>query len=211
MRVLHLSTADSGGGAFRAAYRLHTGLRRQGVDSRMLVLKKGTSDERVFAYKPLPGLLARWQRNREAGKIWRDYEKYRTTIPLDVEPFSDDRSPYVGLTEQVPECDLINLHWIGGFLDWRDLLSSSHGGVPIVWRLADMGAFTGGCHYDQGCGRFADKCGACPQLGSQDDNDLSRQIWLRKRRSLDDRGIQIVGPSHWIANEAKRSSLFGSL
>ena len=30
MRIVHLSTSDSGGGAFRAAFRLHTGLRRLG-------------------------------------------------------------------------------------------------------------------------------------------------------------------------------------
>jgi hypothetical protein len=32
MRIVHLSTSDVGGGAARAAYRLHTGLLRLGVD-----------------------------------------------------------------------------------------------------------------------------------------------------------------------------------
>ena len=56
--------------------------------------------------------------------------------------------------------------------------------IPLVWRLADMAPLTGGCHYDQGCGRFAARCGACPELGSTDENDLSRQVWQRKDRAL---------------------------
>jgi hypothetical protein len=37
MRLIHLSTSDSAGGAARAAYRVHSGLLRLGHDSRMLV------------------------------------------------------------------------------------------------------------------------------------------------------------------------------
>src|SRR6185295_15560755 len=75
----------------------------------------------------------------------------------------------------------------------------------------DMGAFTGGCHYDQGCGKFTASCGACPQLGSRDENDLSRKVWKSKKSALDihEEDLHIVGPSNWIAGEAKRSSLFG--
>jgi len=43
-------------------------------------------------------------------------------------------------------------------------------------------------------------------------NDLSHQIWLRKRQALShlrDDGLQLVGTSRWIAGEARRSSLMG--
>jgi hypothetical protein len=211
MRVVHVSTADSGGGAFRAAHRLHSGLRRLGVDSEMMVMRRGSADDRVFAYKPRQDWFTRWQRKRIAAKIWRDYEKYRPTIPPGVEPFSDDRTPYLDLLEQIPMCDVLNFHWVGGFVDWRYFFSFYPDGIPVVWRLADMGALTGGCHYDQGCGKLTATCGACPQLGSSDHGDLSRQIWQRKRDALDElspAGMHIVGPSRWIAGEAKRSSLF---
>jgi glycosyltransferase involved in cell wall biosynthesis len=81
-----------------------------------------------------------------------------------------------------------------------------------VWRLADMGAMTGGCHYDNGCGKFTARCGACPVLGSNREDDLSRQIWLRKHRaleSIDTSRLHLVGTSRWITAEAKRSSLLG--
>jgi glycosyltransferase involved in cell wall biosynthesis len=74
-----------------------------------------------------------------------------------------------------------------------------------------MNPFTGGCHYDNGCGKFADACGACPELGSRHEGDLSRQIWRRKCEALDripSSRLQIVADSHWLAEEASKSSLF---
>lgn len=207
MRIVHVSTSDSGGGAFRAAQRLHSGLKRLGHDSKMLVLKAGSGDDAVTALKPRQDFVGRWRRKLRARRIHADYERYRPTIPPGVEPFSDSRSPYPELASQIPSCDVINLHWIGGFLDWASFFRSID--VPIVWRLADMGALTGGCHYDQGCGKFVDRCGACPQLGSRDENDLSRTNWVRRRDAISAAPIHVVGTSNWIAGEAKRSSLFG--
>jgi glycosyltransferase involved in cell wall biosynthesis len=73
-----------------------------------------------------------------------------------------------------------------------------------------MNAFTGGCHYDDGCGRYANRCGACPQLGSALPNDLSQRVWARKKRVFDrinPARLQLVTPSRWLAGEVKRSSL----
>jgi glycosyltransferase involved in cell wall biosynthesis len=210
MRVVHISTSDSGGGAARAAFRLHSGLRRLGVDSKMLVLKRGSSDDAVIALQPRRDFIGRNLRTWRARKIWRDYEQYRPTIPSGVELFSDSRTPYRELVSQIPPCDVINLHWIGGFLDWRSFFARAPR-VPIVWRLADMGVLTGGCHYDQGCGKFSSTCGACPQLGSTDEHDLSRRVWQNKAEALmkvTRERLHVVGTSRWIADEAARSSLF---
>ena len=89
MRIVHLSTSNSGGGAFRAAYRLHSGLRRLEHDSRMLVLKRGTSDDTVTAFKPRQDFIGRQLRKLRGRRIYRDYEAYRPTIPNGIEPFSD--------------------------------------------------------------------------------------------------------------------------
>jgi glycosyltransferase involved in cell wall biosynthesis len=75
-----------------------------------------------------------------------------------------------------------------------------------------MNAFTGGCHYDHGCGRFTERCGRCPQLGSSDDNDLSRSVWERKKAAfadVDRSTLVLVGDSYWLAHEARRSALLG--
>jgi glycosyltransferase involved in cell wall biosynthesis len=210
MRIVHLSTSDSGGGAFRAAFRLHTGLRRLGHDSKMLVMRKGSGDANVIAFRPRQDFVGRWQRKLRNRRIWRDYDKYRPTLPAGIEPFSDDRSEHAGeVVTQLPPCDVITLHWVGGFIDFRHFLIECPA-VPLVWRMADMGVFTGGCHYTQGCGKFTAHCGACPQLGSREEFDLSRHVWLRKRVAFGAaERLHVVGTSGWIAGEAKRSSLLG--
>ena len=48
MKVLHLSTTDSNGGAAIAAYRLMEGLVSQSVDVKMLVLNKTTDNPFVI-------------------------------------------------------------------------------------------------------------------------------------------------------------------
>jgi glycosyltransferase involved in cell wall biosynthesis len=114
--------------------------------------------------------------------------------------------------KSLPAFDVINLHWIAGFLDYEVFFEHLPRGVPLVWRMADMNAFTGGCHYDRGCGKFAARCGACPVLGSSTDNDLSRQAWTRKHRALAgvaSERMHVVGTSRWIAEQARKSSLLG--
>ena len=213
MRVVHLSASDSSGGAARAAYRLHTGLRRIGVDSSMLVEEKKTDDPHVTRFKPPADLVSRFKRRMWRNAIARDAARYPNR-PASLDWFSDDRTPYGDqLAAQLPPCDVINLHWVAGFVDYGGFFpAAARLGVPLVWRLADMNAFTGGCHYDDGSGKFTDRCGACHQLGSAEENDLSRQIWLRKKAALSQvpKGtLHLVATSRWIAGEATRSSLLG--
>ena len=47
LKISILSSSDLSGGAARAAYRLHDGLRRQGVVTRMFVQSKGSDDRDV--------------------------------------------------------------------------------------------------------------------------------------------------------------------
>ncbi len=211
MRIVHLSTSDTGGGAARAAYRLHTGLRRLGHDSQMVVARKLGNDLSVHPFTPRSNPVHRLGHKLRARRIYWEYEAYRP-IPSGHEPFSDDRTPYAGeLAWQIPPADVINLHWVAGLLDHENFFPRIPRRIPIVWRLADMAALTGGCHYDAGCDRFTQRCGSCPQLGSSDDDDLSRQIWHRKKHALGSRAqaLHFVGTSNWIAGQARRSSLLG--
>lgn len=213
LKVVHLSRSDSSGGAARAAHRLHSGLRRLGVDSSMLVEERKTDDPHVHRFRPPADLLNRVRRRVRRSAIAADSARYPNRPPS-LDWFSDDRTPYGGqVAAQIPACDVINLHWVAGFVDFEGFFPAvSRRGVPIVWRLADMNAFTGGCHYDDHSGKFTARCGACHQLGSTDPNDLSHQIWLRKYKALSplpDDGLQLVGTSRWIAGEANRSSLMG--
>jgi glycosyltransferase involved in cell wall biosynthesis len=102
--------------------------------------------------------------------------------------------------------DIIHLHWIAaGFIRIETLAKINK---PIVWTLHDMWAFTGGCHYDEECGKYSKNCGHCPTLGSHKKNDLSSKIWRRKKNSWGNLNLIIVTPSSWLGECAKKSSLF---
>src|SRR5205823_2210366 len=76
----------------------------------------------------------------------------------------------------------------------------------------DMSAFTGGCYFDGGCGRFRQRCGACPRLGSTDENDLAAAVWRRKQSAfarLPDKALHIVALSRWMESEVRSSALLG--
>jgi glycosyltransferase involved in cell wall biosynthesis len=110
----------------------------------------------------------------------------------------------------MPDTELINLHWVAGFLDLGAFFAWLRPGMPLVWTLHDMGIFTGGCSQDMGCGKFTQQCGACPQLGSSHESDLTRDVWRRKQKyysAIDVRRFHIVTPSRWLGEEVKRSPL----
>lgn len=207
MRVLIVSYSDLAGGAARGAYRLHECLLASGIDSRMLVQRKVGDDDRVtecggWLARLAPNLLRRIRTRLETLPLrW-----YRGRPPSTV--FTPAWVPSrlaAAINRMRP--DVVHFHWVGwGMLRLEDLPRIR---VPIVWTLHDMWAFTGGCHYDQECGRYSDSCGACPMLGSRREHDLSRRTWQRKHRAYAQvPSMTVVGLSRWLADCAARSSLF---
>jgi glycosyltransferase involved in cell wall biosynthesis len=211
LKILHISAADNGGGAARSAYRLHDGLRRSGQNSRMYVLDKFSSDPWVTQFHSSPGRIKWLARNARRLRLHLAYRRYVKTAPPEQTFFSEDRTPfYVDACRQMPEAELINLHWVAGFLDLGAFFGSPSSTKPLVWTLHDMASFTGGCCHAIGCDRFTRQCGACPQLGSSDEGDLTRDVWRRKRKyyaALNPDRFHIVTPSRWLGEEVGRSPL----
>jgi glycosyltransferase involved in cell wall biosynthesis len=156
-------------------------------------------------------LRSRLRRVLQRELIWRDFVRYQSSRPPGYDSFTDDRSEHgVAPLRQLPFCEVINLHWVAGFLDYQSFFSLLPKDVSLVWTLHDMNPFTGGCHYSEGCSRYTQSCGACPQLGSHKLKDLSHKIWQRKQKAfakLESDRLHIVTPSIWLAEEAKRGSL----
>jgi glycosyltransferase involved in cell wall biosynthesis len=201
MKVLLVSNYDIKGGAARATYRLHKGLQGMAVNSEILVNYKSSDDENVrlmptrFSEK-FKGIRAKL--NRLPLKL---YPKLGPVI------FSPQWVPD-SLADEVAKInpDVINLHWVcEGYMQIETLARFNK---PVVWTLHDMWAFTGGCHYSENCDRYLDACGACPQLHSTQDGDISRWIWQRKADAWQNLNLTLVTPSHWLADCAKSSSLF---
>ncbi len=213
MRVVHVNTYDNRGGAARGTYRLHSGLRQHGVDSLMFVAEKETDDPSVFALAPSKGLPGRLARRARRTLLRRRFALYSKTRPAGLYPFSDCRTEYGRLlVQQLPHAQLLNLHWIAGFLDYGTFFNKVAQHTPVVWTLRDMNAFTGGCHYAMDCEKYTQSCGACPQLGSSKPNDLSHAIWRQKKRAfgaVPDGKFHIIVVSQWMAEEVRRSPLLG--
>ena len=200
MKILHLCTSDIEHGAARAAYRIHSGLQQIGIDSRMLVRAKLTIDSSVIAE-------TNWRTKLAPSLSNLPLKLYRHRLK---QLFSTQWTPDTIATRvKQLDPDAINLHWIcNGFVQIETLAKF---GKPLIWTLHDMWPLTGGCHYSQDCDRFQANCGNCPQLTSDRNWDLSRWIWQRKRKAWQNLNLTIVSPSHWLAHQARASSLFNSL
>ena len=201
MKVLHLSTFDVDGGAARGSLWLHEALRERGVDSAMMVGKKNGSDDTIL---PLPGLLAQTTariRGRLDDLPLRRYDKTEDSFwSLGWIPARFDRM----VAKFAP--DIVHLHWVGaGFLPINSLEQFD---CPVVWTLRDMWGFTGGCHYTAGCEQYRTACGACPQLRSGREKDLSRSVWKQKRKHWHDLDLWLVPISGWLGDCARESPLF---
>jgi glycosyltransferase involved in cell wall biosynthesis len=201
MKVLLLSSYDVKGGAARATYRLHKGLQSIAVNSQILAGYKSSNDETV---RLMPTQL---------GEKFKSLRPKLNRLPLKLYPklgqviFSPQWVPD-SLASEVAKInpDVINLHWVcEGYMQIETLAKFNK---PVVWTLHDMWAFTGGCHYSENCDRYMNSCGACPQLHSTKDTDISRWIWQRKAQGWQNLDLNLVTPSNWLAQCAKSSSLF---
>ena len=201
MNVLVVSNYDVKGGAARATYRLHKGLQSIGVDSQILVGYK-FSDDKTVRLMPT-----------KFGENFKSLRPKLNRLPLKLYPklgqviFSPQWVPD-SLASEVAKInpDVINLHWVcEGYMQIETLAKFNK---PMVWTLHDMWAFTGGCHYSESCERYIDACGACPQLHSTKDADISRWIWQRKAEAWKKLNLTLVSPSVWLAKCANSSSLF---
>ena len=201
MKILIVNTSDINGGAARAAYRLHKALLTQGIDSKMLVQTKESDDWRVETIA--------------TNKIQKGVNLIRPTIDGLPTKFYKNRvktlfSPswigFSGVVNKINEVnpDIVHLHWVaGGMMRIEDIAKIK---APIVWSLHDNWAFTGGCHIMWECDQYKNSCGACPRLGSNKENDLSRKIFHRKQKTFKQKKeMTIIGLSHWL-NECSKSS-----
>jgi glycosyltransferase involved in cell wall biosynthesis len=201
MRVVHVSPTDVEGGAPRGAYNLHKALCAAGAESLMLVQRKYSDDPTVLTPGGAPRTIYDALRDR-LDRVplrlydWQSHNWWTVGwLPFDVSGAIHRLKP-----------DVVQFHWVGrGAVPFKTLARVSR--YPIVWTLRDMWPLTGGCHYSGGCDKFATGCGACPQLGSRREFDLSRWQWRRKHRAWKGVAITYVALSRWMAACARRSPL----
>lgn len=146
--VLYLSSIVGQGGAFRAAHRIHLGLRAIGIDSKMLVLnsnlgEKGNLLDNIHVAIPSPQEKVGYHNDLEPLKQYPAYNMASHTFApamagTDVNRYIDIFNPKI-----------VQIHWINaGYIKIEDLGKIKK---KIVWRLADCWPLTGGCYYYGDC------------------------------------------------------------
>lgn len=198
LKVIHINHSDIGGGAARAAYRIHHALRVSGVDSTMWVNVAAAGDWTA------EGPDSKWSkaisraRPHVAGLLRKTL---RTDNPIIHSP-SILPSNWVRRLN-ASDADVVHLHWVQG-----EMLSISDIGrieKPIVWTLHDMWAFCGAEHlaWDE---RWRDGYRRDNRPSHESGFDLNRWTWERKRKHWK-RPMHIVTPSRWLANCVQESAL----
>lgn len=201
MKVLHIDSSDTQGGAARAAFRIHRALLKAGVASRFAALESHSGDWRVWQ----PG---KWTRLGRKGCAFLERRAVTQVgrVKDDV-PWSLAWSGHAAMVDDInaSDADVVQLHWVnGGTLSVGDVARIQK---PIVWTLHDMWPFTGGCHYAGDCGRYASRCETCPEL-ARHLVDFARRQFDAKMRKWKTARLSVVTPSQWLAACAGKSALF---
>lgn len=80
--------------------------------------------------------------------------------------------------------------------------------APIYIYPMDMAPMTGGCHYAWDCESYVNKCGNCPAMYSDDENDQSRKNWEFKKKYIDKANIKVIYGTRYLYRQLKKSSIF---
>jgi len=206
-KVLQVSTADGGGGANRAAARVHTALQlieqESGVESHQLVARRLTGSrgaanllERSWTHRQFMNVARRIVDQQgllsgSSNSVFRSPATLRTTALRRIEQLNPD---------------IVVLHWLGS----RMMSIRQMGQIerPTAWVLHDAWTFSGAEHYPHGetDHRFIDGYHKNNRLDGEWGIDLNRLVWQQKRRYWE-RPIHLIAPSSWMALQASRSAI----
>ena len=205
MKVLLVNTSESTGGAAIAAKRLMNALDHSGIQAKMLVLHKTSSDNRVIA---IPDTWKKkffflWERFI----IWINNcfsRKNLFTISIANAGFNITTLP------EFQEADIIHLHWVNqGFLSLKGLQKILESGKPVVWTMHDMWPCTGICHHARTCTNYQTGCTQCQYLNcNHKTKDLSTSTFKKKNELLRKHQVQFITCSKWLHQLASKSALF---
>jgi glycosyltransferase involved in cell wall biosynthesis len=200
--ILVVNVSQKNGGAARAAFRVFSGIRNRFPAVHYLTLIKEDHDPNITGHlqASTKSILVRRLADLDQTPL-RFYPKRQSATFSPAFWPNPLRTPLNRFRAK-----LVHLHWVGASLLRVEELARLR--CPVVWTLHDTWAFTGGCHYTKDCEGFKGSCGRCPQLGSKSENDYSRLLMRRKAGAFERLSITVVTPSHWLADLAKKSSLF---
>lgn len=206
MKILQINKTDAGGGSAVAANRINRALRRNGVESKMLVQDLRRSEEGVYSVQD--GLFSKVQSKVKA------FQEEFYLIPHQRNSAARhnfsvaNKGVDIVNHSLVKEADVIHIHSVvGGFLSLKSLESLLSCGKPIVWTQHDMWSFTGGCHFSGSCLEFLEGCSYCPFLRKPGKSDLAARLFANKKKMYDSSYLSVVSSSKWLCTLAQESKL----
>lgn len=222
--IAHVACSDLYGGASRAGYRIFSALNANLADAyefSMLVREKLSDDPWVVQHCTAKRKFAwanKWAKliKPKALKLLGiDSQDFKTGNPVHHSECAEKTNILCHV--QAKRAALLHMHWIGNLMTNETVSIEEIGSclIPMVWTLHDQWAFCGAEHYTTPpqIGEFAstdERFALCYSPSSRPSHeagpDLNRLTWLRKRRAWR-RPMQIVCPSTWLADCARRSSL----
>lgn len=208
--IATLTTSDHGGAGIGSQRRVEA-LRKAGLNAEIYCLFRKTSIAHVDKLLPsVPGAVRMPESDlrrvwRARAVVTREDAPDMTAMEMvskagSVVDFRENRYVF-------DQSDIVHLHWVVGMFDYENA-GEVFGDKPVVWTLADMNAFTGGCHYSEGCEGYKFECKDCPLLGAS--KQLAHETWEKKKAAYAKiKNLHIICPSQWLADCAKASSLLG--
>lgn len=196
--VVHISTYDKSGGAAIAAWRLHQGMQRLGVESRMVSRRRSWPGPDVSCISSdLFDAVDEFTRRRirptqPPGATL--FSLAQTSIPLLEHPW-------------IAAADIIHLHWVAQFISPEDIEALCQAGKTVFWSFHDQWAYTGGCHYIGGTRRLIEDWEGTSQISDPGLHPLLRLELLRKKRLFASWPVHVIAPSQWMAREAAASGV----
>lgn len=204
LKVVHLCYSDDRGGAAIGARRSHLAMLSQGVDSKLVVVKKHSSDPRVIE---LPA------RNT--------FRRFVTKLGIYLTRLQKSGNPIIRTLNFLPmgtakflnslDADIVQMHWVAA--DTISVGEIARINKPVVWKLPDMWPFSGAEHYlnPGDIPRYKEGYTAANRQSHESGLDVDRLAWLYKKYVWRNADFSVVGPSKWIADCAAESVLFRDL
>lgn len=196
MKILHISASDNGGAGI-AAVRLHKAMLGNGFDSKMLCLRvTRTKDISIIKYSD--SVIRKFLRaSRLSFNHYIQNEKILKSKGGENELFSFINSDYyIQDHPLVREADIINLHYINGFIDYRTFFKNAK--KPIFWTMHDMNPFQGGHHIYKDLLRI-----------NQLLEDVDLLLKQEKKRIYEGcQNLNIIALNDWVLNKSLNSDLF---
>jgi len=200
-KILHLNFSDDGGAAI-AVMRIHNALKKNGLESKVLVAEKLNKNEDVFCNQSSFDRFI-WNQKKKISRNLKFLFKSKNKSTHTISFFNSNILNQINNFDP----DIINIHWIGN--EFLSLKQISKIKKPIIWTLHDMWLYTGAEHYTTDK-RYIYGYNKDNRDAYENGFDINRWVWNRKKKYIN-KNIKIISTSSWQNNNVRKSFLLKNL